>query len=230
MPATFNGALTFAGCMPGTADAFEEVGAALEVLRDEVIAHLPCFLEAIAAMADVRLVAVQDFQVQLNASIGIQLQLTAQLANPLDYLSQLIAGLQALLASIPFQLPQVALGTQITAAAAVEAVFAAKIAAVDAKIAIVVNLLNACYLALLAVSTAAFTAIEKFHTFQAYLATDGAYAMTYTGSLASLGSAVDAVAPTTGIGTATSIVATIQIVKASDAGAVAAQRALLLVD
>jgi hypothetical protein len=215
--------------MPGIADAFEEVGAALEVLRDEVVAHLPCFLEAIAAMGAVRIVAVQDFQVQLSAAVGIQAQLTAQLANPTDYLAQLIAALQGLLASIPFQLPQVALGTQITAAAAVEAVFAAKIASVDAKIAIVVDLLNACYLALLAVSTAAFSAIEKFHTFQAYLATSGAYALSYTGSLASFGSALDAVTPTTGIGTATSIVATIQIVKASDAPAVAAQQAVLLV-
>jgi len=229
MPATFNGALTFAGCMPGTAGAFEEVGAALETLRDAVILHLPCFLEAIAAMADVRIVAIVDFQAQLNASIAVGLQLTASLTDPTQYLLGLLAGLANLNISIPSLLPQVALGTQIAANAAIGAAFAAKIAAVDAKIAIVVNLLNACYLALLVVSTAAFAAIEKFHTFQAYLATDGAYALSYTGSLASLGSALDAVTPTTGIGTATSIVATIQIVKASDADAVAALNALLLV-
>lgn len=229
MPATFHGNVAMRGCVPGLADAFDEVGEALETLRDEVLLHLPCFLEAIAAMADIRLVATADFQAQLNAAIGIQAQLTVQLANPIDYLNKLIAALNALLASIPVQLPTVALSTQIAAAAAVEAVFALKIAAVDAKIAIVVNILNACYLALLAVSTAAFNAIQKFHTFRDLLDTAGAYALSYTGSLASLGSALDAITPTTGIGTATSIVATIQIVKASDAPAVSAQSQLFLV-
>lgn len=229
MPATYNGAVTIGGCIPGVADAFNEVGEALETLRDEVIAHLPCFLEAIAAMADVRIAAVSDFQAQLNAAIGIQVQLTAQLANPADYLAQLLAALENLLASLPFQLPAVALGTQISAAAAVEAVFAAKIALVDAKIAVVVDLLNACYLALLAVSTAAFAAIEKFHTFRALLATTGAYAFSYTGTLAGLGAALDAVTPATGIAAGAQVVTTVQIVRASDSAAVGAQANCFLV-
>ena len=222
MPAVYNGAVTIGGCVPGLQDAFNEVGEALETLRDEVVLHLPCFLEAIAAMADVRIAAVSDFQVQLNAAVAIQAQLNAQLANPAAYLAQLIAALNSLAASIPHQLPAAALSTQISAAAAVQAVFATKIANVDAKIAIVVNLLNACYAALLAVSSAAFTAIEKFHTFRDLLATSGAYAFSYTGSLSSLGSALDLVTPSSGIGTATSIVATLQIVKASDSPAVGA--------
>jgi hypothetical protein len=230
MSAVFNGAVTIGGCVPGLQDAFNEVGAALETLRDEVLAHLSCFLEAIAAMADVRIAAVSDFQAQLNAAVGIQVQLTAQLANPAAYLAQLLAGLESLLGSLPLQLPAVALGTQISAAAAVEAVFAAKIALVDAKIAVVVNLLNACYAALLAVSTAAFSAIEKYHTFKALLATAGAYAFQYSGSLAGLGAAFDSVTLSSGVGTATSIVATMQFVKASDAAAVSAQSQCFLVN
>jgi hypothetical protein len=222
MPAVYNGAVTIGGCVPGLADAFNEVGEALETLRDEVLAHLPCFLEAVAAMADVRVVAIQDFQVQLNASIGIQAQLTAQLANPAAYLAQLIAGLNSLLASIPTQLPAVALSTQIAAAGAVEAVFAAKIAAVDAKIAIVVNLLDACYAALLAVSTAAFDAITKFHTFRDLLETSGAFAFSYTGSLSGLGAALDAVTPSSGVAGGTSVTATVQFVRSSDSAAVGA--------
>lgn len=229
MPAVYNGAVTIGGCVPGLQDAFNEVGSALQTLRDEVLAHLPCFLEAIAAMADVRIAAVSDFQAQLNAAVGIQVQLTAQLANPAAYLAQLIAALENLLGSLPFQLPAVALGTQISAAAAVEAVFAAKIAAVDAKIAIVVNLLNACYAALLAVSTAAFTAIQKYQTFKALLATSGAYALSYTGSLGGWGAALDSAALLSGVGTATSIVATMQFVKASDSAAVNAQSQCFLV-
>ncbi len=229
MPATFNGAVTFGGCVPGLADAFDEVGTALVTLRDEVIAHLPCFLEAIAAMADVRVAAIVDFQAQLNASAAIGVQLTAALTDPLQYLLGLLAGLQNLNLSLPNLIPQVALSTQISANQAVGLAFTAKIALVDAKIAIVVNLLNACYAALLAVSTAAFTAIEKFHEFTALLETSGAYAFSYTGSLAALGSALDALTPTTGIGTATSIVATLQIVKASDSSAVSAQSQLFLV-
>lgn len=219
MPATFNGAVTIGGCVPGLQDAFNQVGQALQSLRDEVLAHLPCFLEAIGAMADVRIAAVSDFQAQLNASVAIQTQLKEQLANPTDYLAQLIAALNNLLASLPFQLPAVALNTQITAAAAVEAVFAAKIANVDAKIAVVVNLLNACYAALLAVSTAAFNAIQTYQTFKALLDTAGAYAFSYNGTLGSWGSALDAVTLSSGVGTATSIIATMQFVKASDAAA-----------
>ncbi len=229
MPAVYNGVVTIGGCAPGLQDAFNEVGAALETLRDEVLAHLPCFLEAIAAMADVRVVAIQDFQVQLNASVAIQAQLTAQLANPADYLAQLIAGLNALLASIPTQLPAVALSTQIAAAGAVEAVFAAKIAAVDAEIAVVVDLLNACSPALLAVSTAAFAAIETFHRFRDLLATSGAFALSFTGTLGSLGAAFDAATPATGIATGTSVVATLQIVRASDSAAVGALAQCFLV-
>lgn len=229
MPATYNGAVTIGGCVPGLADAFNDVGAALERLRDEVVLHLPCFLEAIAAMADVRIAAVSDFQAQLNAAIGIQVQLTAQLANPADYLAQLLAALNNLLASLPFQLPAVALGTQISAAAAVEAVFAAKIANVDAKIEIVVDLLNACYAALLAVSTAAFSAIEKFHTFRDYLATTGAFALSYTGTLGGLGAALDAVTPSSGMAAGTQVVATVQFVRASDSAAVGAQSHVFLV-
>ena len=230
MPAAFNGAVTIGGCVPGLQDAFNEVGTALETLRDEVLAHLPCFLEAIAAMADVRIAAVSDFQAQLNAAVGIQVQLTAQLANPASYLAQLLSALENLLASLPLQLPAVALGTQISAAAAVQAVFAAKIALVDAKIAIVVDLLNACYAALLAVSTAAFDAITAFHTFRDLLNTTGAYAFQYSGSLAGMGAALDAVALLSGVGTATSIVATMQFVKASDSNAVSAQRQCFLVN
>jgi hypothetical protein len=229
VPAVFNGAVTIGGCVPGLQDAFNEVGSALETLRDEVILHIPCFLEAIAAMADVRVAAVTDFQIQLNASIGIQAQLTAQLANPAAYLAQLVAALNGLLLSIPTQLPAIALSTQITAAAAVEAVFAAKIALVDAKIAIVVDILNACYLALLAVSTAAFAAIEKFHTFRDYLNTSGAYAISVTSTLAGLGAAIDAVTPSSGVPGATNIVATLQFVKASDGPAVGALTACFLV-
>jgi hypothetical protein len=229
MPATYNGSVTIGGCIPGLADAFTDVGEALETLRDEVLLHLPCFLEAIAAMADVRIAAVSDFQAQLNAAVGIQVQLTAQLANPADYLAQLLAALENLLASLPLQLPAVALGTQISAAAAVEAVFAAKIALVDAKIAIVVDLLNACYVALLAVSTAAFNAIEKFHTFRDYLATTGAFALSYTGTLGGLGAALDATTPSSGVAAGTQVVATIQFVRASDSAAVGAQSHVFLV-
>ena len=229
MPASYNGNVTIGGCVPGLADAFDDVGSALETLRDEVVLHLPCFLEAIAAMADVRIVAVADFQAQLNAAIGIQLQLSAQLANPADYLAQLIAALQGLLLSIPVQLPVVALSTQIAAAAAVEAVFALKIAAIDAKIAIVVDLLNACYLALLAVSTASFAAIETFHTYQGYLETSGAYAFSYSGAMGGAPDALASALPLSGVPTATNVVMTLQFVKSSDSAAVGAHAQTFLV-
>lgn len=229
MPATFNGAVTIGGCVPGLAQAFNDVGNALQTLRDEVVLHLPCFLEAIAAMADIRAVAIVDFQAQLNASIQLGIQLNAALLNPLQYLEGLLAGLAQLNLNLPTLLPSFALQTQIAANAAVGAVAGAKIAAVDAKIAIVVELLNACYLALLAVSTAAFSAITEFQKFQALLNTSGAYAMTYTGTLGALGTGLDAVTPALGIGTATAIVATIQIVRNSDANAVSAQSQCFLV-
>lgn len=228
MAATFNGPVTIGGCVPGLADAFDEVGTALETLRDEVILHLPCFIEAQAAMADVRLVATADFQAQLNASLAVGFQLTAAITDPLDYLRKLLAGLANLNISLPSLLPQVALTTQLAANAAVSAALVLKIAAVDAKIAIVVNLLNACYLALLAVSTAAFTAIEKFHTYQSYLETDGAYAFSYSGTMGGIGPALNDALPLSGVPTGTNVVMTLQFVKQSDSAAVSAQSKVFL--
>jgi hypothetical protein len=229
VPATFKGAVTIGDCVPGLASAFNDVGTALQDLRDEVVLHLPCFLEAIAAMADVRVVAIVDFQAQLNASVQLGIQLNAALLNPLQYLEGLLAGLAQLNLNLPTLLPSFALQTQIAANLAVGAVAGAKIAAVDAKIAIVVDLLNACYAALLAVSTAAFSAIQTFQTFQALLNTSGAFALSYSGTLGALGSALDAATPASGIGTATAIVATIQFVRSVDANAVSAQSQCFLV-
>lgn len=224
MPAVYNGAMTIGQTMPGLNAALNDAGSALVLLRDEVLVHLPCFLEAIAAMVELAALATAQFsaQIQIGVQFGIQLGLTP----PTVYLNALIAAKLSLLASIELLLPELTLNVQLAAAIAAVLALEAELALIVGPFLSVTLMLEACSIALLATAATALGAIQRYQATAAKLQTFGAYALAYSGALSGLGSGFDALAIATGVSQTSQVVATIQLVSASDTAAVAAQAAV----
>lgn len=224
MPATYLGAVKFGACIPGLASALNETGLGLEVLRDEVVLHIPCFLEALSGMVGLQLTATLGLSIQLDIALNFNLQLGLTL--PSVYIDALIEARIALLASIELLLPDITLSIQLTMVLAVILELQLKIELIVAAFAAITVVLNACYVSLLGIAAAEFPVIGDFQQTKALLAVGGIYAFTFAGALAGLGTALDAQAATTGLSTNRNVVVTVQLVRDADSAAKAAQAAI----
>lgn len=231
MPGSYLGAVTIGGSVDGLDEALDEVGAALVALEAGVAAHMPCFDEAIAALAtahaSIRPPAIAAPDANLTASASIAAQLPT--FDPLAYLQNLIAGLQALLAQLAALDPTALLDAQISANAALGVQFTADIGSIDIQLSALLDisaLLTACSVAIAAALAAAAAGIASYTSMSATLNTAGAHAFLYTGQLSGLGSGLDAVTPSSGIAASDSVQVTVQVVRQASTAAIAAQNAV----
>lgn len=278
MAATYFGSFTAGGSVPGLSAIFATVGSALDTFSTEVEVQLDRLAAAtvavdgalsglagisgvlklvadavLAAKLAIRVPAVVDFQAQLDASLAIGLQLTADLTDPAAYLAALLAGLAQVAASLAIALPTVQLEGQISANLAIAAQLELKILAIDVQLEALVGIaasikaqadliasvllaLKAQLSALLAIQVALSVALAAisgalaaYAAMAATLTTAGVYCFLYDGPLSGLGSAIDAVSPSTGLSGATSVRAPLVLVRTSDAPALTAINAVFKV-
>lgn len=187
-----------------------------------------------------------DVALQVGASQQAVANLGASVANPAAYVSALISGATQAIANLGAVPPLVKLQGQLAAATSVGLVLQAKVAAIDIALAALdapAAQLTAQGLAIRAAadaidvvidglqlaSAAVSAAITSYTAFaQGALATAGAYAFYYTGTLGGLGAAIDLVTPSTGISAATQVAVPILFVQQSDTLALQAVQAVYL--
>lgn len=220
MGASFVGVGTVGGFTVGETASLSTVGNALSLsgailartatIAAQISAAVSAQVSAIAsAKAAIRAIAIADLNVQVSAAASIGAQLTADLGNPTAYLNGLIAGNAQIGASLALQVPTVTLSDQIVVTAAVGVAAEAKIAAIDAQLALLDSItaaLNAQITALLSLESELSVAAEAtlpplsaFASMTATLGAAGAYVFLYDGVLSGFGAAIDAVIPTAGV-------------------------------
>lgn len=278
MAGSYLGAATIGGSVVGLNVAFTEVGDALSDLSTTVGVQLDRIGTASAsinaalgqltgiagalgivvdatlvAKAAIRIPATADFEAQLSAAVDIGAQLTADLTDPATYLTQLLAGLANVNASLSASLPTVQLTGQITASAAIAAQLSLKIEAVDIQLVALdsvaasigaqaslidqvraavqaqVSAILLIQVAIAAALSAVTGALAAYAAMAPQLATAGAYVFLYTGALSGLGAALDAVTPASGLSGATVVRASLVLVQTSDTAAVTALNAVFKV-
>lgn len=238
------GPLSFS--MPGTSSRAALVASALAALREAgeearlaMLAEAACFSAdsgaLLAAQADISLLALANLDAAALGSLQALASLTASLPDPLGYLAALVQAVRnllgLLLAGPPPLLPTIA------ATASINLQIGAEIAALRLSIAALGEIsisMSRCVILLLAAAEALRLAVQATSSGAAAsedlagnLAASPAYALTYSGTLAGLGAALNSVTPGTGIGGATPVTVTLQVVRQSDAAALSAQSALL---
>lgn len=221
MSAVYFGSYSVLASVPGIGAQISACSTALGNLNAVVNAQLAAVANAAAAInaqigaiasakISIRLPAIADFQVQLDAAAGITAGFTASLSNPSVYISGLLEGLAQAQVNITAVLPSVALNLQLEASLVLQAVFTAKIAAVDLQLSLLdtVNLaLSVVVGAVLAIqsalSIAVSAALNVATSILGYInglsAAGSAHAFLYDGPLSGLGAAIDLVTPSTGI-------------------------------
>jgi hypothetical protein len=225
--ATYLGTQSIGGCVVGLNAAFAQVGTALAALNNSVTvlnAALSVQNDSILAAKDaIRIPSIAIPQVQAGASADINLGLEADLADPALYLSDLLAGLSTVQASLEASIPTVQLEETIAANLSFGLDFSAQIAAIDLQLSALVTInaaIGGVISALAAAVAAVSAAIAAYASMSASLAVPGAYAFVYTGPLNSLGSALDAITPSTGLPGATNVLAPVMLVQQLDTSAV----------
>jgi len=234
--------------MPGVGGAALRLGRALEGLRaaatvgaGAMTAEAACFGAQITAIGvaqgAISAVALASVEASASGSIEATASLTASLPDPLAYIEQLIAGLEAVLATLLAGPPLPALTATLSASAAASLALSAEVAEIVAQISVLASISLAaglCVSELLAAQVALAKAVlatdgaaTAYGDVQGQLGTSGAFSVVYNGTLAGLGAAVNLVTPSTGIGGAELVRATVQLVRQSDAPALAAQASLL---
>lgn len=231
--ATYLGVQTAGGCVVGLDAAFGRVGSALLALNNTILAYnaqLETQAEAVlTAKAAIRIPAVALPSVQVDASFDTNLGLTADLADPAAYLTGLLEGLATVQASLEASLPVVQLTDTINANLDVGVDFSAQIAEIDLQLAALVSIsaaISAIIAALLAATVAVSAALSLYVNMTATLATPGAFALIYSGTLTGFGAALDAVTPSTGLPGSTQIFAPVMLVQQADNAAVNAVRSI----
>lgn len=247
MAETLFGVFSVGASVPGISAQLEAVADALEDLRDAVqlqvgllTGHLVTLNTQISAIgtasAAIRIPAVADFQVQLDASIGIQAGFSAQLGDPAAYLAGLQAALGQVTLNVGALVPSVALNAQIAAAAGTEALMGAKIGAIDVELSALATIsasLSGVFSAIGAIQAAinvalgaVLSALSAYVSFAGSLGSGGAACILYDGTLAGLGAGIDAVTVgIPGMTGATNVRVPVVIVATSNAPGLAAVNA-----
>lgn len=243
MTATYLGGFSVGESVSGAAQVLEQVGGALEGLRIAVQAELgrlgniasglQAQIDALfSAKAAIRIPAVADLEVQMQAAADMVAGFKIQLLDPLAYINGLVTGIAQVAANIQALIPpDKAITGQLAAAAALEVEFGLKIEAIDVKLA----LLDAIRAALSGVVTVALnvqaaltaavagvaSALTAYLTLAAKLdGAAGAHCLAFTGQLGDLSTDLDAELPSTGIASGTSVRAFAVVVEASDASTI----------
>lgn len=249
MTVTYRGSLTVAGAIPGLSIALGTVGQSLTNLQAVASAQFAALLAASAtinaqvsavltAKAAIRIPATADIQAQLDASIAIGAQLTADVGNPSVYLAGLLEGLVQVEASIGSLAPSVALSAQIDASASVSADMSAKLAAVDLQLAALADVavaisaaagaLAAIQAALSVAVSAVVGAISVYAQFVGVFGAAGVHGFLYSGTVASIGTELDAaIAADTGFAGGLVVHLPFFVYDAANAGAVSGMRLVI---
>lgn len=237
MAAIYLGGGTVRQAVPGLAADFDEVGAALQGLKDVVEIQIARLVDIAAALGTnatatataktaIRIPATADFQAQLDAALSVSASFAVQLSNPAAYLQTLLDGLTTVQASLALQVPTVALNAQIAASASSATLFDAKIAAVDAELDVLTNIsvalaglaeiANEVIAALRAAISAVLGALRSYLDMADQLLATGVHSFLYDGPLSGLGAAIDAVAPSAGISAPVAVRVPVVIVEDSN--------------
>jgi hypothetical protein len=241
--AQYLGSFTIGGSIPGAAAVLEQVGNALDGLRiavqdqiaplSNVASGLGAQVDAIgAAKAAIRIPAVADLQIQLDAALDLAVGFEVQLTDPITYINGLLSGLAQVSANLAALVPpDLAISGQLAATAAIAAQMGLKIEAIDVQLAALDSIVAAVngFLSIVAAVQAALNAaiagvaaaLAAFLDLAAKLdGAAGAHCFVFDGDLGDLGAAIDAVSGDAGIGAAVPVRVPFVVVRADDASTV----------
>lgn len=271
MPGTFFGQVTVGGAVVGLSTGFNALGVAFQDMRATVAEQVIVIDAAVGELeSQVQILdGIGELVVALGATIadvkaairlpvggGIDQQLLAQgqtiaslgvaASNPAAYVAAKLAGAAQAVTNIGAVLPTVQIAGQLTAAGVIALQLRAKVAALDAALAVldgpiaqaeaqgraiaeaaaaIQATLEGISVALDAVNVAvqaADVALAQFVALSAVLGTTGAYALLYSGPLSDFGVEMNAALATTGVAPGTAIYAPIAFVLQADGAAVSA--------
>lgn len=249
MSVTYLGKLTISGAIPGMSVALTSVGQALTNLKATCEAQFAALLSAsasidaqasavLAAKVAIRIPATADIQAQLDASLAIGAQLTADVGVPSLYFAGLLEGLAEVKANLSVLVPSVALSAQIDASASVSEDMTAKLAAVDLQLDALVSIafaINVAAGALAAIQgalsvaiSAVLGALSLYASFVGVFGNAGVATFLYSGTVASIGTELDAaISADSGFGGALVVHIPFFVYDAANAGAVGGMRLAL---
>ncbi len=222
MPASFNGAVTLAGELPGVAPAVDVANAAFADVN-RIIAELAAQIRLCKSL--IRVPAVTGLEFSLSGSLSASAALSVQFQDPAAYLANLVAAAEQVLVALEAFNPVPTINLQLDAQLALQASLDIQIGLIDASLGLLDPIIDAM-LALLQRITAAVNAVAALVRL---LAVSGGYSFSFAGPLSSLGADLNAVTPQAGIDLSAPILAAIFLAPDANASARAAIAAIFKV-
>lgn len=248
MAGSYLGSGDLAFVLPGS--RLRQVGSALVALRSAatvaagaMATEAGCFSGQISliagAQASISAVALASLNASIAGSLSATASLTASLTDPAAYVAELGAAVQGVLSVLLSGPPLPTVAASLESSASVGLDLKAEAAEITLQIAALTGIslaASACVVELLAAEKALLSAVaaaagaaSAYQDADAKLSAGPAWALGYSGSLAGLGSGLDAVSPLTGLGPSDLVTVTVQVVRQSDPAPSAAQAAFLRV-
>lgn len=237
MPATYLGSYTVGGAVPGLHAVFSQLQGSLDGLRRDVALRVQELTAANLALSAasasvpglksaIRIPAIGDLEAQLDASLSLQLSLTAQLADPVSFIAARLSAVQSVSINLAAAAPALVIGAQLGASIAAVATLEGKIATIDAAlggldglttaIAAQVNAISGIQSALSLAIAQIAGALTAALVMQSQLQKAGAHCLLYTGPLSGLGAAIDGATGGTGLGGGTDVRVPVVLADSSD--------------